>query len=61
MECFLRELAGLGRMWPRHGLDLGARALQATARTLEVTGNALDGLSNELQDEKHGNTNSTRA
>jgi hypothetical protein len=50
MERNLRELAGLGRMWARHGLDLGARALQASAHTLQVTGNALDGLSKELRD-----------
>jgi|ETNmetMinimDraft_30_1059905.scaffolds.fasta_scaffold277368_1 hypothetical protein len=61
MERNLRELAGLGRMWARHGLDLGARALQASARTLQVTGNALDGLSNELRDAPDAATGSSKS
>ncbi len=50
LEDQLREVVGLGRMWARHGLDLGARALQASARTLSVTSGALDALSRELRD-----------
>ena len=51
LEASLEQLADLGRVWAKHGLDLGSRALKTSAHTLRVTAEALAALSDTLNDQ----------
>ena len=48
IEQAVRELAGIGRVWARHGLKVGQSALDASAQTLRATASALGHLSEQL-------------
>lgn len=48
LEKSLKDLADLGRVWARYGLDIGGHALATTAKTLAVTSTLLTRLGEEI-------------
>jgi len=48
IEEIVEDLAGLGRMWAKHGIDIGKTALKNSARTLEVTSGVLEKIARRV-------------
>lgn len=48
IEQSVRELAGIGKVWARHGLQVGQSALEASAHTLRTTAGVLGRLSDQF-------------
>lgn len=49
-EDSIKDVIGLARMWAAHGLNIGAEALNASARSLEVTSKFLAELRTQLDE-----------
>ena len=47
-ERAIDNLFAVGRLWARHGLDVGKAALTTAAQTLEVTAETLGNLSDRI-------------
>jgi len=48
----LDEMIDVGRLWARHGLEVGRSALETSARTLDRTARALSTLSDRIGDDR---------
>jgi|GEM_PF-3593564 len=49
LEKSITELVGLGRVWARYGLEAGSRALQTSSKSLALTGQFLQELSDQIE------------
>jgi len=56
LERAVENVAGLGRLWARHGLEIGKSALETSATTLRTTADLLGQISSRISDEPAENT-----